>query len=161
MIHDRDEFLNSLKPQLDDIFSADKNQVIEFVKKLEECTYTEMPTKISECFNLKESSRIVMPGVILGIVHSHVNHNEQWIEELDKSSLNNKTKENIREFIKSLSEKTINKLHLFYFSDLQMTRNPNRISEIDEELSFKLIQNENGDVIGQLPVVSLKIVTEE
>lgn len=159
MRHNRNELLSSCKPQLEDVFSNDKSQIIEFAKKLEECTYAEMSTEISEYFNLKKSSGSEISSIILAIVHSHLSHNKQWTEELDTSSLDNKIKENILEFIKSLSEKTINKLNLFYLSDSQMINEPNRISEIGEELSFKLIQNENGDVIGQLPVVSLKLGT--
>ncbi len=83
------------------------------------------------------------------------------LDNFTEPSLTNEIKENIREFIKALSEKTINRLNLFYFSDLQMYNEPTRINAIEEEFSLKLIQDENGDIIGQLPVMSLKLITEK
>ena len=161
MSHRNNDLTNLYKFQLESVFSNDKNQIIEFAKKLEEYTYTELPTKISEYFNMKDDKDIrLITNLILALVHNHLYHNEEWVEELNASSLTNDIKKNIREFTKTLSQKTSNKLNLFYLSDAQMHNEPTRIHELNEELSFKLIYNDNGDVIGQLPVVSLKLITK-
>ena len=104
-----------------------------------------------------EAARIT--NLIIIIAHKHLRHNKQWIEEINTSSLTDEIKENMHEFIKALSEKTIDKLNLFYLSDSRMRDDPTRITAIAEEFSFKLIQGENGDISGQLPVVSLKLIT--
>ena len=162
MSHRKDDLTNLYKSQFESVFSNDKNQIIEFAKKLEEYTYTELPIKISEYFNVNDDKDIpLIMSLIIALVHNHLHHNEKWVEELSASSLTNDIKKNIYEFTKTLSKKTLNKLNLFYLSDLQMHNELTHISALNEELSFKLIYNDNGDVVGQLPVVSLKLITKK
>lgn len=160
MSHSEEDLINLHKSQLENIFSNNKNQITEFAKKLEKCNYEEITTKVLECFSLKNAGEATqITSLIIAIAHNYLRHNEQWTDEINTSSLTDEIKENIREFNKALSEKTIDKLNLFYLSDSLMRDDSTHINAIGEEFSFKLIQDENGDIRGQLPVVSLNLIT--
>ena len=156
-----DGFIHSYKSELEIVFSNNKNQIVEFAKNLENTDYSELPAKILEYFDCNEDNILLVTDLILGIIHYHLHHNKEFNDKLETSSLDDTIKENIQEFIKTLSQKMINKLNLFYFSKEQMSEEQNRIHGIGDTLWLKSIYDHKNNSIGQLPVVSLKIHTNK
>lgn len=140
------------------IFENDLNKITKFAEKLEDIQYDMLNAEIIDHFNLDSKDVQGIDQFITSLVHMNSNHNDDLVNMLKESQLSDKVTENIKLFLKSLSEKSTVLLNLFYLADLQ-TRDKNTINEINHEMFIKLIHDDMGNIIGQTPIIKLQFFT--
>ncbi len=98
---------------------------------------------------------------ITTLIHYNKSHKELLENYLETSQLNENIKENIREFLKIISSEMINKFNFIYLSNIQLDEESNKLIGFDDQLIFRSVYDDKHKIIGQIPIISLKIKTNK